>query len=96
MFIIQKLVTTWTKSSRGGAGAQLRAAVPANFPLPAAHSAPVLVQEITFSELVSFAPRETRCDAVEAVPGADLGVEFENLADNLEVRAVWHLSLIHI
>ncbi|MEW1588280.1 hypothetical protein AB0283_22900 [Micromonospora vinacea] len=54
--VVQWVRTSWTRRSRGGAGATRRNAVPVSFALPA-RTAP-LTQEIEMAEADGFEPRE--------------------------------------
>lgn len=59
MIVLQEIVTTWTKASRGGENATSRNAVPESFLLPALLEQPktsnyVLYQRVMYSEQHNF------------------------------------------
>jgi hypothetical protein len=78
MIIVQRVVTSWTKQSRGGAAAARRNAVPEAFSLPAAGPGAVWVHEVDAREHDDFTPVEavrtlTRLSDVDGVPDPEAG-----------------------
>lgn len=62
MILVQKLITVWTKASRGGAGATVRNATPKALQIPYRGDASpdsVLFQQVRYDEYFNFSPRET-------------------------------------
>lgn len=57
-FVVQHTVVTWTKRSRGAAGATVRNAVASGFPLPPAALAARGVHHLHHAERDDFAPTE--------------------------------------
>ena len=94
--VIQKLITRWTKESRGGPAADARNATPSALPIPGAPpgAAGILLHTITFFERDRFAPDPTYSviqwdEAVQLIP--DLEVRLDETA--LRVRYRYSYSL---
>ncbi len=78
MIVVQRIVTTWTKQSRGGAAAARRNGVPEAFALPTAGRVGVVVHEVDAHERDDFASADTvrtldRLPAVDSVRLAGAG-----------------------
>lgn len=72
MIVVQRVVTSWTKQSRGGAAATRRNAVPEAFTLPAGGESGVLIHEVDVRENGDFAP-VSAVRTLERLPDADRG-----------------------
>lgn len=59
MIVVQRVITYWTKQSRGGGAATRRNAVPETFPVHAPGSAGVLVHEVDAHERDGFTASHT-------------------------------------
>jgi len=92
VLVVQRVVTTWTKESRGGPEAARRSATPSALPLPvmpAAESGAV-VHFVTLAEQRAFAPTEEAAvcqfaDLPRFVPELELRAD----GDDLQIRFVW-------
>ncbi len=86
LIVIQKLITRWTKESRGGPAADARNATPGALPIPgtAPGTTGILLHTITFFERDRFAPNPTysviEWDAVcELIPDLELRLDESTL-----------------
>jgi hypothetical protein len=59
MLIVQRIITEWTKASRGGTGAAKRNATPIALPLPPIHpsGSSYVLHDVQYQEDNEFAPR---------------------------------------
>lgn len=72
MIVVQRVVTEWSKRSRGGETARRRAGVPRAYPLPSTMPGPaVLVHQIMAREENDFAPQEA-ARTHDVLPPADI------------------------
>lgn len=70
MIVVQRVVTQWTKQSRGGAPATRRNAVPEAFPVPSTGRSAVLVHAVEARERDGFAPYDT-VESLDRLPDID-------------------------
>ncbi|GAA3342391.1 hypothetical protein GCM10020358_37210 [Amorphoplanes nipponensis] len=93
MIVVQRVVTEWTKRSRGAPGAVRRNAVPEACPVPPADGAGVLVHQVFARERDGFAGRETRSGHTLPASGSlpldgVAGVRLERADGRLQVTGV--------
>lgn len=90
MIAIQRIVTEWTKRSRGAPGAVRRNAVAEAFQLPSAGRAEVLVHQVVAGEKNDFAVQQTSTDLTLAEAGLNTsaGVRLEMADRQLVVAGV--------
>lgn len=94
MIVVQRVLTRWTKRSRGAPGAVRRNAVSEAFPLPSTRQAGVLVHRVVAREEDDFAVQERQLESYE-LPEFGLlmlddtaGVRLEMTAGGLAVIGV--------
>ena len=87
MIVVQKIKLAWTKASRGGEGAQRRAAVPLAFELPAFPAGDAAYNAILCDERDGFAPRDMARQT--SLPEHDACVLFEVRGDGVRVGYQW-------
>lgn len=93
MIVVQRVLTEWTKQSRGAPGAVRRNAVAEAFALPRADRTTVLVHEVVAHEGNDFVARQTSTAHALPVTGAlaldgSAGVRLEMAGDQLVVTGV--------
>jgi hypothetical protein len=93
--IVQCVHVTWTKASRGGNGARLRASLLRPAPLPTGSAAEVVLQSIRHAEWEAFAPVQTVStgtlrEALTQIPPAELASPRETSTMR---RALWDRGL---
>lgn len=87
MIVVQKITLVWTKRSRGGEGAQRRAAVPLAFELPAFPAGDAAYHVLLSHEHSGFATRDV--ERRPSLPERDACVLFERRGDGLRVGYQW-------
>ncbi|WP_204300111.1 hypothetical protein [Actinoplanes campanulatus] len=85
MIVVQRVLTEWTKRSRGAPGAVRRNAVPEAFPLPPGS----VFHQVTAYEQDDFTPVPTVDDIVPARAGVRLGHSPDGLVTVTGVTDVW-------
>jgi hypothetical protein len=93
VIVVQRVLTEWTKRSRGAPGAVRRNAVAEAFPLPPAGRTEVLVHQVVAREQNDFAVQQTQTNLTlpEAGPlslDGSAGVRLEKTAEQLVVTGV--------
>jgi len=87
MIVVQKIELVWTKRSRGGEGAQRRAALPLAFELPAFPAGDAAYHALLSHEHQGFEPRDL--ERRPSLPERDACVLFERRGDGIRVGYQW-------